>query len=151
MRACSIIVVSKIYMVQLLKQIVSFILRYLTVNHQGLPHYIKKCLPYSNNLHTLLPLFCSLSGNWSTGKQSFLMWKWCVGGYEVLHCGWLLRNSSARIKEVIFGYQQLWTGCPNSLLRCYLISHLLAFLMSVWFSANRKKKHMTKEKIWKMP
>lgn len=89
MRACSIIVVSKIYMVQLLRQIVSFILRYLTVNHQGLPHYIKKCLPYSNNLHTLLPLFCSLSGNWSTGKYSFLMWKWSVREYEVLHCGWL--------------------------------------------------------------
>ena len=87
MRAGSIIVVSKIYMVQLLRQIVSFILRYLTVNHRGISHYIKKCLPYSNNLHTLLQLFCSLNGNWSTGKHSFLMWKWSVGDMKYFIVG----------------------------------------------------------------
>lgn len=142
MRASSIIVVSKIYMVQLLRQIVSFILRYLTVNHQGLPHYIKKWLPYSNNLHTLLPLFCSLSGSRSTGNTAI----WCgndLWGIWSASLWVVLRNSSARIKEVIFGHQQLGTGCPNSLLWCYLVSDLLALLMSVWFSANRKKKHMT--------
>lgn len=131
MRACSIIVVSKIYMVQLLRQIVSFILKYLTVNHQGLPHYIKKCLPYSNNLHTLLPLFCSLSGSRSTGKYSFFDVEMICGGIGSASLWVVLRNSSARIKEVIFGHQQLGTGCPNSLLWCYLVSDLLALLMSV--------------------
>ena len=60
----------------------------------------------------------------------------------------VIRNGLDRIREVVFGNQQLWTGCPNSLLWCYLISHLVACLLSVWFSANRKKKHKAKEEIF---
>lgn len=97
-------------MVQLLKQIVPFILRCLTVNHRGLPHYIKKCLPYSNNLQTLLSVLGSLNKVLSSQKlkprqaQLFDVNMICAG-CEVLHRGWLTSSSPDRIRKVIFGNQ----------------------------------------------
>ena len=104
MRACIIIVVSKIYMVQLLKQIVSFILRCLTVNHWGLPHYIKKRLPYSNNLHILLPVF----GHWMETEAQANTAFWCEHDLCRIWSTslWVVtRSSPDRIRKVIFGNQ----------------------------------------------
>lgn len=59
--AFTVIVVSKIYMVQLLRQIASFIQRYLTVTTKDLQITLKKYLPHSNNVCIFQPLFRSLA------------------------------------------------------------------------------------------
>ena len=136
------------YMVQLLKQIVSFILRCLTVNHWGLPHYIKKRLPYSNNLHILLPVFCSLNGNRSTGKHSFLMWTWSVQDMKYFIVGGY-KEQSRQDKESYLWEPTLRTGCPNALLWCYFVSHLLAF-HQFDFQPIERKSIWAKKKWWKI-
>lgn len=87
MRACSITVVSKIYMVQLLGQIVSFMLRYLTVNHQGLPHYVKKMSSiFKQFAH---PVTIILFTEWKLQHRQAqpLMWKWSVGDMKCFIAG----------------------------------------------------------------
>lgn len=88
-----------------------FIHAEMTVNHHGLPHYIKKCLPYSNNLHTLLPVLCSLSGNRHRQTQLFDVNTICAG-YEALIVGGY-KEQSRQDKESYLWEPTLRTGCPN--------------------------------------
>lgn len=61
---------------------------------------------------------------------------------------WVVNKQQSRQdKESYLREPILRTGCPNALLWCCFMSYLPAFLLSVWFSANRKKKHMGKEKM----
>lgn len=85
------------------------------------------------------PVTSTLFTEWkpSTGKHSFLMWTrsvqdmkhFIVGGYK---------EQSRQDKESYLWEPTLRTGCPNALLWCYFMSHLLAFRQFDFQPTERK-------------
>lgn len=131
-------------MVQLLRQIVSFILRMLTVNHRGLPRYTKK-------MPSIVKEFAHCCHHFAHGMEmgtlaGSVKWKWSAAEYEVFRCGWLEETAQPDEGSYLWDQTTMNRMSKCSALMLFHIPLACFPSVSLIFSQQKEKAYNQKRK-----